>query len=70
MYSLDDVDVYNCYKDLWLIKRQLETLAYQGIESYNLTNLRVGAGDADADADANLNGGQDKAIADAYGDRL
>ena len=28
VYSLDDVDVYNCFKDLWLIKRQLENLTY------------------------------------------
>ena len=51
-----------CYKDLWLTKRQLENLVYQGIESHNITKLRVGAGDALTDA----NGENDKAIADAY----
>ena len=39
VYSLDDADVYNCFKDLCLIKRQLENLAYQGIESDNITKL-------------------------------
>ena len=28
VYSLDNADVYNCFKDLWLIKRQLENLAF------------------------------------------
>ena len=62
MYSLDDADVYKCFKDLWLIKRQLENLTYQGIESDNITKLRVSAGDAIADA----NGGKDNAIADVF----
>ena len=53
--------MYNCYKDLWLIKCQLKNLAYEGIESYNVTKLRVGAGDAITDA----NGGRDNAIVDA-----
>ena len=61
VYSLDGADVYNCFKDLWLIKRQLENLAYQGIESH--TKLQVGAGDALTDA----NEGKDQAIADASG---
>ena len=38
VYSLDDADVYNVFKDLWLTKNQLENMAYQGIESYNVTN--------------------------------
>ena len=66
VYSLDDADVHNCFKDLWLIKYQLENLAYQGIESDNITKLRVGAGEAITDA----NGGKDKAIADTYGNRF
>ena len=66
VYSLDDADVYNCYKDLWLVKHQLENLAYQGIESDNITKLRVDASDAVADA----NGGKDSAIAKAYGNRF
>ena len=63
VYSLDDADVYNCYKDLWFIKQQLENLAYQGIESDNVTKLRVGEGDAIPTG----NGGKDEAIANAYG---
>ena len=66
VYSLDDADVYNCFKDLWLIKRQLENLAYQEIESVTITKLRVGAGDAFTDA----NGGKDKAMAHVYGNRF
>ena len=66
MYSLDDADVYNTFKDLWLIKRQLENLAYQGIESDNIAKLRLGAGDAIP----TYNGGKDKAIADAFGNRF
>ena len=50
MYYLDDADVYNVFKDLWLTKNQLENMAYQGIESYNVTKLRIGAGDAVTDA--------------------
>ena len=56
MYSLDDADVYNV---LWWTKNQLENMAYQGIESYNVTKLRIGAGDAITDA----NNGKYKAIA-------
>ena len=37
VHSLDDADVYNCFKELSLIKRQLENLAYRGIESDNVT---------------------------------
>ena len=33
-------------------------MAYQGIESYNVTKLNIGAADA--------NNGKDKAIADTY----
>ena len=66
VYSLDDADVYNTFKDLWLIKRQLENFAYQGIESDNITKLRIGAGDAVTDA----NNGKDKAIADAFGKQI
>ena len=58
--------VYNCFQDWWLMKRQLKNLAYQGIESDNITKLRVGADGADVTA----NGGNDKAIADAYGNRF
>ena len=66
VYSLDDADAYNCYKDLRLIKHQLENLGYRGIESDNATKLGVGAGDTIVTA----NGGKDKAIADGYGDRF
>ena len=65
VYSLDDADVYNTFKDLWLIKRQLKNLAYQGIESDNIT-LRIGAGDGIPAA----NGGKDKAITNAFGNRF
>ena len=58
--------IINAFKDLWLIKRQLENLAYQGIESDNITKLRVGAGDGIPAA----NGGKYKAIADAFGNRF
>ena len=62
MYSLDDADVYNTFKDLWLIK--LENLAYQGIKlDNNITKLRLGAGDSIPTG----NNGKDKAIADAFG---
>ena len=66
MYSLDDADVYNDFKDLWLTKNQLENMAYQGIESYNVTKLRIGAGDAVTDA----NNGKHKALADTYNNRF
>ena len=46
VYSLDDADIYNCYKDLWLSKKEKEFRVYQGIESANQTKLRVGSGDA------------------------
>ena len=68
--TLHNVYVYNTFKDLWLIKRQLENLAYQGIElddtCITTCKLKIGAGDSIPTA----NNGKDKAIADAFGNRF
>ena len=66
VYSLDDADVWGCYKDLWLTKDQLKNMVFQGIESDNIGKLRMNAGDKAAGE----NDGKDKAIADAYGTRF
>ena len=64
--SVEDSDVFNCYSDLWKTNQERESLSYQGIDSAsgNMLKLRVAAGDGDA-TDA-----EDKAVADAYGNRF
>lgn len=63
--SVDDCDVYNCYNDLWRTPPERHNMVYQGINSANISKLRVGADDADAAA----NDGKDAAVAQAYGNR-
>ena len=65
--SIDDSDVYHCYMDLWKTSRQRKSAQYQGIDesaNRNATRLRIGAGNKDAAV------AEDKAIADAYGNRF
>jgi hypothetical protein len=63
--SLYDSDVYNCYSDLWKTKSERRNAAYQGIsEEDNMLKLRVDAGDGDEAV------AEDKAIADAFGNRF
>jgi len=64
--SIDDSDVYHCYMDLWKTAQERENAQYQGIDTStdkNVTRIRVGAGNKDVTV------GEDKAIADAYGNR-
>ena len=64
--SVDDSDVINCYSDLWKTKRERQSNVYQGIDEAagNMLKLRVSAGDG------NQSQAEDKAIADAYGNRF
>ena len=63
--SVDDLDVFACYRDLWKTKSEKRNAIHQGIISNdgcteNCIKLRINAGDK------NASNTQDKAIADAY----
>ena len=63
--SVDDFDVFACYRDLWKTKSEKRNAIRQGIISTdgsteNCIKLRINAGDK------NASNAQDKAIADAY----
>ena len=67
--SLDNYNVLACYRDLWKTKSQKRNVNHQGIISYegcmeNCIKLRINAGNKDA------GNAQDKAIADAYGNKF
>ena len=63
--SVDDFNVFACYRDLWKTKSEKRNAIRQGIISNdgcteNCIKLRINAGDK------NTSNAQDKAIADAY----
>ena len=67
--SVDDFDVLPCYQDLWKTKSEKRNAIQQGIISTdgcmeNCIKLRINAGDK------NASNAQDKAIADAYGNKF
>ena len=67
--SVDDFDVLACYQDLWKTKSEKRNATRQGIISNdgcteNCIKLRINAGNKDA------TNAQDKAIADAYGNKF
>ena len=67
--SVDDFDVLACYRDLWKTKSEKRNAIHQGIISNdgcteNCIKLRINAGDK------NASNAQDKAIADAYGNKF
>ena len=67
--SVDDYDVLACYRDLWKTKSEKRNAIWQGIISNdgcteNCIKLRINAGDK------NASNAQDKAIADAYGNKF
>ena len=67
--SIDDFDVLACYRDLWNTKSEKRNAIHQGIISNNgctenCIKLRINAGDK------NASNSQDKAIADAYGNKF
>ena len=67
--SVDDYDVLACYRDLWETKSEKKNAIRQGIISNdgcteNCIKLRINAGDK------NATNAQDKAIADAYGNKF
>ena len=65
--SIDDADIFNCYKDLWKTAQERENDQYQGIDTsndQNVTKLRIGAGDAVNTKE------NDKAISDTFGNRF
>ena len=66
--SVDDFDMFGCYRDLWKTKPEKRNAIQQGIISNdgcteNYIKLRINAGDK------NVGNAQDKAIADAYGNK-
>ena len=67
--SEDDYDLLACYRDLWKTKSEKKNTIRQGIFSSggcttNCIRLRINAGNKDA------TNAQDKAIADAYGNKF
>ena len=67
--SVDNFDVFACYRDLWKTKSEKRNAICQGIISNdgctpNCIKLRINAGDK------NASNAQDKAIADAYRNKL
>ena len=63
--SIDDYDIFACYRDLWKTESEKRNAVQQGIISSdgcmeNCLKLRINAGDK------NTGKKQDKAIADAY----
>ena len=67
--SVDDFNVFACYRDLWKTKSEKKSAIRQGIISNdgcmeNCIKLRINAGDKSA------SNAQDKAIADAYGNKF
>ena len=67
--SIDDFDIFTCYRDLWKTASEKKNAVRQGIiSSYGCTEncikLRMNAGDK------NTGVIQDKAIADAYGNKF
>lgn len=64
--SVDDSDMVYSYIDLWRTNAERKNSAYQGIDlsrGRNITKIRIGA----ADKNETL---EDKAVADAYGNRF
>ena len=67
--SVDDFNVFACYQDLWKTKSEKRNAIRKGIISNddcteNCIKLRINAGNKDA------TNAQDKAIADAYGNKF
>ena len=67
--SVDNFDVLVCYRDLWKTKSEKRNAIQQGIISTdgsteNCIKLRINAGNK------NATNAQDKAIADAYGNKF
>ena len=67
--SVDDFDVFACYRDLWKTKSENRNEICQGTISNdgcteNCIKLRINAGDKNASK------AQDKVIADAYGNKF
>ena len=67
--SIDDFDIFGCYRDLWKTKSEKRNAIRQGIISTdgcteNCIKLRINAGDK------NASNTRDKAIADAYGNKF
>ena len=67
--SVDDFDLLACYRDLWRGKSEKRNAVCQGIISNdccmkNCIKLRINAGDK------SVGNAQDKAIADAYGNKF
>ena len=67
--SVDDYDIFVCYQDLWKTKSEKKNAICQGIISadgftVNCMKLRINAKDKSALVT------QDKAIADAYGNKF
>ena len=67
--SIDNFDMFACYRDLWKTKSVKRNAIHQGIIANdgcteNCIKLRINAGDK------NASNAQDKAIADAYGNKF
>lgn len=65
VFTLDNADLYYCYKDLWwMTDKERTNGAYQGLQNANSAKIRIGATGASATAQP------DASIAAAYGSRF
>ena len=67
--NVDNYDIFACYQDLWKTKSEKRNAIRQGIIftdgcTKNCIKMRINAGDK------NTSNAQDKAIADAYGNKF
>ena len=63
IFTLNDADVFLCYRDLWKTTKERENAAYQGIQSEAARKIRVNAGDKGSDA-------KDLAVGTAFDNRF
>ena len=61
--SIDDIDIFHCYVDLWKSPSERMNIAYQGIGKANMLKHKVGAGNASTDA-------EEQAIAGTFKNRF
>ena len=68
LMSVDDIDIFACYRDLWKTKSEKRNAIRQEISTdgymENCIKLRINA------SDKNAGNARDKAIADAYGNKF
>jgi len=64
VFSLDDADIFLCYKDLWKTEKERLNFIYYVIQTVNVGKIRLSAGDSAAATQP------DASIARAFGNRF